>query len=169
MEEKVLSDKKRGRPSKGNDYRQTFRLSNDDLNTMQKIGRDLNLTDKSGAVNYSEVLRFMLKHFKTYTDNAAEDKENVEGYIPECARFLSIDRTIWKDQNADALMRDIHFTTYHFTDTQWKTVAYNSKLYPSTEDKAKVAAALDESIEHIQKCYDSLYRILSDKKENKTV
>ena len=166
MKEKVLSDKKRGRPSKGNNYRQTFRLSNDDLDTMVKLGRDLDLMDRTGAVNYSEVLRFMLKHFKTYTDNAAEDKESVEGYIPECASFLSIDRTIWKDQNADAIMRDIHFTTYHFTDEQWKTVVYNRKLYHSAEDKAKVDAALNESMEHIQTCYNSLHKFLSDEKQD---
>ena len=56
-----MSDKKAvGRPPKGNDYRITIRLSDDQLGTISKFGRDYHLTDKQECVNYSEIIRTMI-------------------------------------------------------------------------------------------------------------
>ena len=62
----ISSDKKRaGRPAKGNDERVTIRLSKNQMDKLEKIGRDYRCLNSNGSVSYSDVIRNMIDGFLT--------------------------------------------------------------------------------------------------------
>ena len=71
-----MSDKKRGRPSKGNDSRISVRLSDKQLDTLVRVGHDYCIYDSSGKVNTSEVLRIMLDKMAEGKKELFEKNEN---------------------------------------------------------------------------------------------
>lgn len=71
-----MSDKKRGRPSKGNDKRISVRLSDKQFDTLVRVGHDYCVYDSSGTVNASEVLRMMLDRFADEKKAMFDERDN---------------------------------------------------------------------------------------------
>lgn len=99
-----MSDKKAGRPCKGNTNRIAARLSDKQLHLLYSIGHDYCIYDSTGTVNTSEVLRIIL-------DKIAEGKEYF--FSPNTDGVITFDRILY---NLDSCIDDYRQLSETFKD-----------------------------------------------------
>ena len=151
-----MSDKKRGRPAKGNEMRVTVRLPDNTVSFLESYGAEHEMTDKAGKVNLSDVIRTFLDNYNTayllsnevgaFRNGAAGLTKMQEAVLEEYRR----------SDTTESLLNEIFASTNFMTSTVWCNTAYSGHLYQSEEDKKKVADELRKSANTIDKLFYSL-------------
>ena len=144
-----MSDKKRGRPTKGNEKKVSVRLPNATIEILERYG-------KQHGINTSDAVRLFLERYGT----ALAMSEEISGFRNGVSGLTDIQEAILEEYRrsgtTESLLDEIFASTHFMTSTVWCNVAYNGNLYKSNTEKQKIANELRNSADTISKLFNSL-------------